>query len=172
MDESKEINKIEEDVYPKEGQKATEWELEITDIIAIFRNIRKGLIPVIKGGEIVWEKLNVELGNDNIDVLFSTAVWTENKLTSLSDTNERIMLNICGALTKSFLREINFNRERYGLSRFDDGKIRYLTNIFGKLIYQLAMKSVGGGERAYRGKIIERREIYSPTKEEKKWKIF
>ncbi|MEM5821362.1 MAG: hypothetical protein QXP34_03525 [Candidatus Aenigmatarchaeota archaeon] len=167
------LSKIEEEEYPREERKHTEWELEITDIIAIFRNIRKGYIPVVKpNGEIAWEKLKAELGNDNIDILFSTAVWTENKLTSLSDTNERIMLNICGNLTKAFLSELNFNREVYGLNRYDNGKIRYLTILFGKLIYQLSMKSVGGGERAYRGKIIERREIYTPQKEEKKWKIF
>jgi len=57
---------------------------------------------------------------------------------------------------------ISLNPEDYGLKTEE---IPFVGTTFTKFSLQLHMKSVGGGERAYRGKII-RVETKTETKEE------
>jgi hypothetical protein len=107
-----------------------------------------------------FEKHNI--GNDRFLRAVAFHISTENQMTSLSDTNENVMRKIALKSSTSFVRMIALEPEKYGL-RIEE--IPFVGNTFAKLSYQLAMKSVGGGERAYRGKII-RIETKTETKEE------
>jgi hypothetical protein len=85
-----------------------------------------------------------------------------NKFTVLSDTDEKTMRKLAIAISKAFVRKISVNPNEYGLERED---IMYVGLIFAEMCFQLLMKSVEGGERIYRGKIIKV-ETRAETKEE------
>jgi hypothetical protein len=118
------------------------WELDIEDILEYFRKIK--------------------IGNENFLEAIRFAIATENKITSLSDTREEIMRKLALKVAKNLVKMISINPEYYGLERH---QIPFVGTTFAKLFYQLCMKSVGGGERAYRGKII-RVETRAEAKEE------
>ena len=127
---------------PREDLSLHTWELEIEDILNYFRSLK--------------------IGNENLLERIRLVIATENKITSLSDTSEPIMTNTAKEIAKAFVNQISIDPEFYGIKREE---IPYLGLTFFKLVYQLCRKSVGGGERAYRGKII-RVETKTETKEE------
>jgi len=108
-----------------------------------------------------FEKNNI--GNDKFKKTISFYIATENQMTSLSDTNENVMRKIALNSSTSFVRMISLNLKEYGLKTEE---IPFVGHTFAKLSYQLCMKSVAGGERAYRGKIIRIETKTEETKEE------
>ena len=123
------------------------WELEIQDVLEYFKGLK--------------------IGNENLLETIRFFLASENKITSLSDTNETIMRNIAKEVSKAFTNVISIDPNQYGITR---EQIPFIALTFAKLSYQLCMKSVGGGERVYRGKIIKV-ETRTETKEEPSLKL-
>ncbi|MEM5832045.1 MAG: hypothetical protein QXT38_01915 [Candidatus Aenigmatarchaeota archaeon] len=142
------------------------WELEVADIIQQFYialgfKVRTNKIDETYVLEI--EETKESFANKDFVKLINFFILSENKLTALSDTNKLIMTNYAKNISEKLALEILLNYEKYNIKNIETAQ--YIIFVASKMIYQLCMKSVEGGERAYRGKIIKETILNKPEEE-------
>lgn len=158
------IKKAEIEISPlprEEG--ATDWELEIKDILAYFSAIIKGYYFVIDNeGNLVIKK-GEELANDKLIQLINYKLLSYNKFTALSHTNENEVKKLVYFKLLLLAEEVIFNKEDFNIKSLE--RVLNLLSDLAEYSYHSALKSVGGGERIYRGKVVERKELIKPKQQ-------
>ena len=160
--------------YEENIQTLTVWELEISDIIQAFYKVCGFNVVVIKNedGSTTLKIVKTEkaLANEEFVNLINFYLTTENKLSALSDTEKEIMKNHAKEISKTLAKTIFLNKSKFGIK--DTSTAQFLILSASKLFYQLAMKSVEGGERAYRGKIIKETITAKPEEKKVEFKVW
>ncbi|MFH8038894.1 MAG: hypothetical protein QXJ14_02695 [Candidatus Aenigmatarchaeota archaeon] len=159
-----EIKKYEEEIKTTEEEEQKDWELDIKDILMYFNNIIKGYYYTLDDeGNLVLKKGEM-LANDKFIQILNYKLLTFNKFTVLSHTEKNIIKKLVYYDSILFSEEIIFNKEKYNIKNLEEA----LNLIMSVALYEYhaGMKSVEGGERIYRGKIVERREIIKPKQQQ------
>lgn len=155
-----EIKKYEEEIKSPEEIEQKDWELEIKDILMYFNTVVKGYYYTIDdSGNLILQKGD-ELANDKFIQLINYKLLAFNKFTVLSHTEKNIIKKLVYYDSILLAEEVIFNKEKYNIKNLEQA-LNLIMSI-SLYEYHAGMKSVEGGERIYRGKIVERREIIKP----------